>query len=331
MAGRLFWEKIKDRRIEKDLTQKFLSEKFNINLNTIKGLETGRTGIDMTNEQTMAKFKSMIEYLGFTLEEVYQADFRNTKVLCVLNNKGGCGKTSVIGNLGYALSELDNKILMVDADMQSNLTNSFGLDTEDNNHLGTALLEEKSLENYIVKTEYENIDFVKADLSMSSIDMDLFTKKQRESILSKILKPVIDKGLYDYVLFDTNPTLAILNFNVLNASNYVLIPVQMNSFGLNGLVSVTDFIDEVKQLRTDLSTMGIVINNYDIRKSITTKSESILRESSINTPIMKTIVKVDTTMEYAQFNREPVIVFNKNSRIAKEFKELAKEVLNFDK
>ncbi len=330
MAGKLFYQKIKDRRIEMDLTQKHLSEKFNINLNTIKGLETGRTGIDISNEQTLSKYKEMFEYLGFKFEEIYQDEYRNTKVLAVLNNKGGCGKTSVVGNLGYALSELGNKILCVDADMQSNLTHSFGIDTNDEQHLGTAILKEESLENYIIKTEYENIDFIKADLSMSSIEMSLFTKVHRENILTQILGPVIEKGTYDYILIDTNPTLAILNFNVLNASDYVLIPVQMNSFGLKGLGVVTKFIKDVQKFNTKLTLIGIVINNYDVRKSVTVESERFLREA-YPTSIMNTIIKVDTTMENAQYYREPVIVFNRNSRIAKEFRELAKEVLNFGK
>lgn len=330
MARKLYWQKIRDRRIEMDITQKHLSEKFNINLNTIKGLETNRTGIDTTNEQTMLKFKAMFEYLGFSLEEIYQEEFRNTKVLSVLNNKGGCGKTSVVGNLGYALSELGHKILFIDADMQSNLTHSFGVETNDDKHLGTAILKEESLENYIVKTNYPNIDFVKADLTMSAIEMSLFTKVHRENILSQILNPIIEKGIYDYVLIDTNPTLAILNFNVLNASDYVLIPVQMNSFGLKGLSTVIDFIEGVKRFHTKLSLIGIVINNYDVRKSVTTESENFLREA-YPTSIMNTIIKVDTTIENAQYNREPVLVFDKNSRISKEFRELAKEVLNYDK
>lgn len=330
MAGKLHWQKIKEKRIELDITQQMLSNKFNINLSTIKSIETGRTGIDFNNLAIKNDFIAMINFLGFKLEDVYDENFRNTKVLTILNNKGGCGKTSVVGNLGYALSELDNKILFIDADMQSNLTHSIGLDGDDENHLGIAMTKEEDLTNYIVKTEYDNIDFIKSDLSMSTIEMILFAKMQRESILEHILKPIIDRGVYDYILIDTNPTLAILNFNVLNTSDYVLIPVQMNSFALKGLGTVINFIEGVKKFNPKLSLMGILINNYDIRKIVTVESEKFLR-NAYSENILKTIIKVDTTIENAQYHREPAIVFNPNSRISKEFRTLAKEVINIGK
>lgn len=330
MAVRLFWQKVKNRRIDMDITQKFLSEKFDINLNTIKGWETGRTGIDSSNTELLTKFKNMVEYLGFSLEEVYQKEFKQTKVLAIVNNKGGCGKTSITGNLGFALSELNNRILFIDADMQSNLTQSFNLDSDDELNLGNALKYEKDLTDYIVHTNYENLDFIKASLTMSKLEMDLFPKARRETIFQRCLNPIIEKGIYDYVLIDTNPTLANLNLNILNASDFVIIPVQMNSFGLTGLKTVFEFIQGAKEMNEKLTLMGIVINNYDVRKSVTTDSEKFLRQAYPNY-IMKTIIKVDTTIENAQYQREPVITFNRNSRIAKEFKELAKEVINYGK
>jgi chromosome partitioning protein len=261
----------------------------------------------------------------FLLKE-YNENKKNTKVLSILNNKGGCGKTSVVGNLGYALSELNKRILFIDADMQSNLTHSIGLDEDNDNHLGTALMKEENLENYIEKTKYEKIDFIKAHLSMSTLEMSLFTKIQRESILRHILEPIIEKGIYDYILIDTNPTLAILNFNVLNASDYVIIPVQMNSFALKGLVTVLDFIKGVKKYNTKLTLMGILINSYDKRKNVTFSSEEFLR-SAYNDLVLNTIIQIDTTIENAQYHREPTIIFNPNSRISNDFRNLAREVI----
>ena len=98
-------------------------------------------------------------------------------------------------------------------------------------NFGAAVLAEQDLNGYIQPTPYENIDIIVADVSMGTLDMALFTKKiSRENIVRSILRPVIERGYYDYILIDTNPNLSLLNFNIVNASNFVLIPAQPASF-----------------------------------------------------------------------------------------------------
>ena len=89
-----------------------------------------------------------------------------------------------------------------------------------------AVLAEQDLNGYIQPTKFENIDIIVADVSMGTLDMALFTKISRENIVRSILRPVVERGYYDYILIDTNPNLSLLNFNIVNASNYVLIPAQ---------------------------------------------------------------------------------------------------------
>jgi len=321
MPIKLEYEKIKSRRIDMDLTQKELSELSGVNINVIKAIETGRT---MTEKENIKKIGDVI---GFKLEEIYKEDFRDTKVISVVNNKGGCGKTSICGSLGYALAELGNKILLIDADAQRNLTSSFGL-TKQENHFGKAVAKEESLiNNYIIQTDYPNIDFIVADVSMGTLDMLMFTKMHRENIVKQILTPVIQAGLYDYILIDTNPNLSILNFNVVNASDYVLVPVQLASFDLEGIGTLLDFIQGIQKFNTKLSILGIVINKYDIRnKNITSQAEEQLR-AAYNDLIFKTIIKIDVKIQNAQWESTPVMAFDTNSRVAKEYRELAKEVI----
>lgn len=324
MNAKVDYIKLKERRIELDINQKDLSTQSGVDINIIKSIESGKSVTDKKD------IENIIKVLGLQLSEVYFEDFKDTKVIGVVNNKGGSGKTSVCGNLAFALSELGNKILLIDSDMQQNLTHSYNLSDNPKN-LAVAVLAEDSLENYILKTEYENIDFIVADLKLSTIDMVLFTKIQRENILKRLLKPVIDSGIYDYILIDTNPTLAILNFNVINASNYVIIPVELSSFGLEGLDVLIDFIKGVQKMNDTLKIAGIVINKYDVRKkSITTQSEEILREA-YNDLVFESIIRVDTSIENAQMMNIPVLRSHTNSRIAKEYRDLAKEVNNIVK
>lgn len=319
MSAKIDYIKLKERRIEMDITQKDLALQSNVALSDIKLIEAGKTATAKENVEKIVKI------LGLQLNEVYLADFKDTKVIGVINNKGGSGKTSVCGNLGFALAELGNKILLIDSDMQQNLTHSYNLGDNQKN-LAVAIHKEETLETYITKSEYENIDFIVADLKLSTIDMILFTKMQRENILKNLLKPILESGVYDYILIDTNPTLAILNFNVINTSDYVIIPIELSSFGLEGLDVLIDFIKGVQKLNDSLKIAGIVINKYDVRKkSITTQSEELLREA-YKSLILETILRVDTSIENAQMMNMPVLRSHSNSRIANEYRDLAKEV-----
>jgi chromosome partitioning protein len=323
-VAKLDYEKLREKRVEIDITQKELARRSGVNVNIIKSVETGRTKTDKEN------LKKLANALEIEIESFYIDNFKETNVISILNNKGGSGKTSVCGSLAYALSEQNYKILLIDADMQQNLTHSYNLEDNEKN-LADAIIKEESLLNYILKSKYDNIDFVIADLKLSTIDMVLFTKIQRENIIKQILKPVVEKGIYDYILIDTNPTLAILNFNVVNASDYVLIPVELSSFGLEGLDVLINFIKGVQKINENVELAGIVVNKYDMRKkNIVSKSEEILKEAYGNI-VLKTIIRVDTNIENAQMNNVPVLTFNTNSRIAKEFRDLAKEVIKIAK
>jgi chromosome partitioning protein len=161
---------------------------------------------------------------------------------------------------------------------------------------------------------------------MGTLDKHMSTQLPRENILKHILTPVVQAGLYDYIIIDTNPNLSILNFNVVNASDYALIPVQLASFDLEGIGTLVDFIKGIQKFNTKLEILGIVINKYDIRnKNITNQAEEQLR-AAYNDLIFKTIIKIDVKIQNAQWENKPVMTFDTNSRISKEYRELAKEV-----
>ena len=114
MKGKIYFDKIIKRRIEMDITQKEISEKIGVTLSVIKALETGRSNSSVTTLEKLA------DLLGLNIDEIYSPEYRETKVISIINNKGGVGKTSVCNSLSYALSEMNYKVLCIDADMQMN-------------------------------------------------------------------------------------------------------------------------------------------------------------------------------------------------------------------
>lgn len=312
------YEEIKQARIASDLTQKELAEQTGVNLSIIKALETGR-GTDKSNVAALCKA------LGLRMDDIYREDFRNTKVISLVNNKGGCGKTSVCGSLAYVFAEMGNKVLLVDTDAQRNLTSSYGLPKQ-KKHFGMAIEREESLLDYIVPTSYENIDFIVADVSMGTMDMMMFTKLHRENLVRQSIAPVIDAGIYDFVLMDTNPNLSLLNFNVVNASDYIVIPVQMASFDVEGIGTVIDFIRGIQKFNPNVRILGIVINKYDLRtRSITEAAEAELK-TAYGDLILNTYLRTDVKIQNAQWENRPIFTRGA-SRLGREYRELSKEIL----
>ena len=194
---KLDYARLKNIRLEQDITQKELATATGVNLSTIKQIETGRSATDLEN------IEKLCAYLEVDINEIYHPDYHDTKVLCMLNNKGGCGKTSLCSGIATSMAELGLRILVIDGDGQRNLSSSFDMPRSEKN-FGAAVLAEQDLNGYIQPTKFENIDIIVADVSMGTLDMALFTKISRENIVRSILRPVVERGYYDYILIDTN-------------------------------------------------------------------------------------------------------------------------------
>jgi len=320
MGKKVDYEKIKECRVEKGLTQADLSEKSGINISIIKSLETGRS---ITNDENI---KIITDALNIDFGEIVNEDYRETKVIAVTNNKGGSGKTSVVASLGYCLAEMDKKVLLIDSDMQMNLSFSYGFG-QDPKNLNNAILEENDLQNYIKQTEYENIDIILADFELASLDMIIFTKKLRETVFKRILQNTIDSGKYDYILIDTNPTLSLLNYNILNGSDYVIVPVEMTAFGILGLEVLTRFIKESQEMNSELKLAGVLRTKVDKREGITEEANKVL-ESIFEVEIFDSSIPIDTNVKKAQWEQQPLNIFSKNSRANKAYRRFAKELIS---
>ena len=256
-----------------------------------------------------------------------------TQVICFANNKGGSGKSTTCANVGYGLTQLGKKVLLIDGDMRLNLSLSFFSEDEvlqfaqGNDNLYYAIKSQRDLRDYIVHTPYENLDMIPSSTLMSSIEYELFTKWQRESILKRCLTSIKESGEYDYILIDAPPTLGGWVMNILCAADKVVIPVEATPWGLFGLGNMFEFLEEVKQIAPALEVLGIVVTKVDTRKNYFKQTFESLR-SLEDIKVFDTYIRVDSSVEWSQDNNMPIMAYRKSSRSAQEYMALTEEIVN---
>ena len=254
-----------------------------------------------------------------------------TKIICFANNKGGSGKSTTCANVGYSMSTLGKKVLLIDADMQMNLTLQFFNDDQSlemaksDKNLYQGMVEQKDLTSFIVPTEYDGLDLIPSSTLMSGIEFQLFTKWQREFILRQGLKNIKESGKYDYILIDAPPTLGCWVMNIMCASDFLIIPVEASPWGLFGLANMFEFYEQVKLISPKLEILGIAITKASERKNYFKQTVETL-SSLDNVRLFDTIIRIDANVEWSQDNSQPVMVYKKSSRAAQEYMEMAKEI-----
>lgn len=254
-----------------------------------------------------------------------------TKVICFANNKGGSGKSTTCSNIGYFLAESGKKVLLIDGDMQLNLSLSVFNEEKvleiagGKKNLYQAIKKQADLSDFIYNTEYVNLDIVPSSTLMSSIEFELFSKWQREYILKKCIEKVKISETYDYILIDSPPTLGGWVMNILAASDYLIIPVEASPWGLFGLSNMFEFLSDVREVAPDLKVAGIAVTKVDGRKNYFKQTIETLQE--LPAKVFDTFIHLDSSIEWAQDNSKPVGKYRRSSRSSKEYQSLTEEIL----
>ncbi|AAU07282.1 MULTISPECIES: ParA family protein [Borreliella] len=245
------------------------------------------------------------------------------KIISVINQKGGVGKTTSAINISYSMTLLNKKILLIDIDSQGNSTS--GTNTSE------YIVENSSYEliNKKIKVKPLNhfeLDIIPSSIKLALLEKELINELSRENFLKNALT-LYEKDKYDFIIIDCPPTLSILNINALIASNYLLIPIETEFFAFEGINQLIDTINTVKQINTNLEILGVFINKYDIRNKSKEKYVSslkkVFKEKLLNTKIRKNI-----TISKSQEAKMPVYEYDKESNAAKDFLELSKEIID---
>lgn len=254
-----------------------------------------------------------------------------TKTICFTNNKGGSGKSTSCAAVGTALALARRRVLLVDGDMQMNLSLSFfDEDTVleyavNDRNIYHALKNEKDLQPYILQTSISGLDIIVSSTLMSSIEMELFTKWQRETILERLLKKTVQSGEYDYILIDAPPTLGNWAVNILAASDRVIIPVEASPWGLFGLANMFDFLSQVQRISPETRLLGVLVTKVDERKNYYRQTMETLKGLE-EIHVFDQVIHVDSAVEWAQDASQTVVTFRRSSRSAKEYTALAEEI-----
>ena len=259
---------------------------------------------------------------------------RKTTVICFANNKGGSGKSTTCANVGYSMVTEGKKVLLIDGDMQMNLTLSYFDEeaalgfNESGENLYTAIKKQQELTPFIRHTAYEGLDLIPSSILMSGIEVDLFTMWQREFILKQGLAKIKDSGYYDYILIDAPPTLGCWVMNIMCASDFLIIPVEASPWGLFGLANLFEFYEKLGRIAPELKILGVVVTKANERKNQFKQAIEVLG-SLDNVRLFDTYIRVDSAIEWSQENSLPVMAYKKTSRAAQEYLTLSKEVMEY--
>ena len=254
-----------------------------------------------------------------------------TKTICFANNKGGSGKSTTCSNTGYFLAQAGYRTLLVDGDMQLNLSLSFFpqetvlLFASGEKNLYTAVRRGEDLSPCVVTTGIENLDLIPSSTLMSSVEPELYARWDREHVLKKCLANIQESGKYDVILIDAPPTLGCWVTNILAASDYLIIPVEASPWGLFGLSNLFEFLAGTRETAPQLETAGVVITKADSRKNYFKQTVETL--GALPVRLFDTVIRLDSTIEWAQDNSKPIGLYKKSARSALEYKNFTDEVI----
>lgn len=247
-----------------------------------------------------------------------------TKIIAILNHKGGVGKTTTTINLAAALQQKKKRVLAIDMDGQANLTESFGLSIEEEKTVYGAMKGEYLLP--LVKAE-NGISIVPACLDLSAAESELINEPGRELILKGLIARLLDTQQFDYILIDCPPSLGLLTLNALTAADYLIIPVQAQFLAMRGMAKITNVIEIVRErLNPNLNIGGIVITQFDKRKTLNKNVSEIINDSFCD-KVFKTVIRDNVALAEAPIKGKNIFEYNKNSNGAKDYMSLAQEVL----
>lgn len=247
-----------------------------------------------------------------------------TKIIAILNHKGGVGKTTTTINLAAALQQKKKRVLAIDMDGQANLTESFGLSIEEEKTVYGAMKGEYPLP--LVKAG-NGISIVPACLDLSAAESELINEPGRELILKGLIARLLDTQKFDYIFIDCPPSLGLLTLNALTAADYLIIPVQAQFLAMRGMAKITNVIEIVRdRLNPNLNIGGIVITQFDKRKTLNKNVSEIINDSFCD-KVFKTVIRDNVALAEAPIKGKNIFEYNKNSNGAKDYMSLAQEVL----
>lgn len=251
---------------------------------------------------------------------------KKTNIIAIINQKGGVGKSTTAVNLSAALGEKKRKVLVIDFDPQGNTTSGYGIEKDElENDIYNALSGNAKMSEIIEDTMIKHVFVVPSTIQLAGAEIELVSAIARESVLKNLIEEVADD--FDYVFIDCPPSLGLLTVNALVAADSLLIPIQCEYYALEGLTKLIESMRMVQgRLNPSLEIFGVLMTMYDGR---TTLSKQVVEEvkQHFGKLVFKNEIPRNVKLSEAPSHGEPVTIYAPDSKGAKAYAKVAKEVI----
>ncbi|MBP1944857.1 ParA family protein [Methanobacterium petrolearium] len=249
------------------------------------------------------------------------------EIIAILNQKGGCGKTTTAVNLSTAMALLGEKVLVIDMDPQANATTAFGVEKNEENSTYRVLTGEETLNDSIVSTDIKGLDLVPSHISLSGAEIELSKDIGFPFILKESMDGMTEP--YDYILVDVPPSLGILTINALVAADSVIIPIQAEFYALEGMADLLDAMNLVEnRLNSPSPIKGILITLYDSRTRLGRDVlQNVVQYFGDTEYIFKTTIPRNVKLAEAPSHGKPCVIYDEECIGSEAYKDLALEIL----
>jgi len=248
-----------------------------------------------------------------------------TKIVSLVNQKGGVGKTTTAINLGASLAACERKVLVVDLDPQANATSGVGISKNEEKSMYNVLTEGMKIREVIRETELPTLFLAPSSVDLVGAELELSDAIGREFHLRRALQEI--NGEFDYVLLDSPPSLGLLTINGLTAANSVLVPMQCEYFALEGISQLVNTVERVRDLlNPGLDIEGIVLTMYDDRMNLSKQVAEEVRTHFVG-KVYDTIIPRNVRLGEAPSFGKPIILYDIRSRGSEAYINLAKEFI----
>lgn len=283
--------------------------------------------IERVTEECVEKTPTYKEIKPFADKKPVTHVIGQTKILGIINQKGGVGKSTTAVNLAAALGSAGKQVLLVDLDPQGNATSGLGIDKGEITHcIYDLLLNDTPLHEVIIPDVANGLDLIPATINLAGAEVELVSEMARENRLKDTLGSL--RGKYDYILIDCPPSLGLLTVNALVASDKLIIPIQCEFYALEGVTKLLDSMKRVKsRLNPSLDIFGILLTMYDGRTMLARQVAKEVR-SFFGKQVFETIIPRTVKLSEAPSYGLPITEYDPHGRGAESYTALAKEVIN---
>ncbi|MGL5583367.1 MAG: ParA family protein [Cetobacterium sp.] len=247
-----------------------------------------------------------------------------TKVIAVINQKGGEGKTTTVRNLSYILAVKGKKVLTIDMDSQGNLTTNCDLLKRELETIVDVFKGEKEINEVIINVQ-KNLDHIPNNIKMSKFGLYHDKSAGWSELLKEAIEPI--KSNYDYIFIDCPPALEFATYNALEAADDIIITLQAEENSIEGIADLLDSVNEIREATNEnLNIMGIVVTKFKKATKLQNQFHDMLK-NHFGDAVFNTIIRDNIKIAEANYNHKSVVELDKNSNGAKDYLALAKEVL----